>query len=171
MGPVARALMVPVYVGADGLFIDSMLYGPWVDPHEEWCNTVRDALMLRRWEDAYRMLEKHDDDELARAPRDRELYTLPLIELADRATYDRVRVRFCKLGVGVHPLLAPRERWYHLSPFVAGSVAEVFAWEKRILQFLGIPYEEIKAFTVSTTKGRPRRSPFEQKRSLASRRR
>lgn len=118
-----------IHVARDGLVVIGEPITTWQSAHEAWCETVKDALLEKKWEDVYRMLEKHDIDELA--PSDTPVeYTLPLIACVDTAQAKRLIVRFCKMGIGSHPLLAPNERWYYIPNF-DGTGEAIFKWSQK----------------------------------------
>lgn len=112
--------MTWIYIAVDGLVTThSIDYAP-VDGHTHWCNVVRDALIEKRWEDVYRMLEKHDDDELT-IPPETSSYTIGICKVASEKIAHKIIVRFCKMGIGDHPLLNAKERWYFIPNFEATS--------------------------------------------------
>jgi hypothetical protein len=109
---------VTLWISVDGMVTTEKVEGARFDPHEAWCDVVRDALSQRKWEEVNRMLEKHDDDELT-DPDDPDVttYVLPVLCVPTMTDARKIIVRFCKLGIGTHPLLAPKERWYYLPNF------------------------------------------------------
>lgn len=119
-----------IQVARDGLVVIGNPIMATLKPHEAWCEIVKDALLAKRWEAVYRMLEKHDDDELAEAPNEDVHYTLPLVECDNAEQAKQLIVRFCKMGIGSHPLLASKERWYYIPNF-GGEVEDVLVWSKK----------------------------------------
>lgn len=119
-----------IHVARDGLVVigEPLTTAP-IDDYVAWCEVVKDALIMRRWDEVYRMLEKHDDDDLT-APPDVQTFTLPLVTVPTREVAKRLVVRFCKLGVGPHPLLSATERWYYIPNF-GGKLKDIWEWSDR----------------------------------------
>lgn len=109
-----------IWIARDGMVTTRRVDGQDFDhhdaAHEAWCDVVKDALLARRWEEVYRMLEKHDSDELTCEPEIQD-YTMCVACVPTVQDAQDIIVRFCKLGYGSHPLLAKNERWYYLPGF------------------------------------------------------
>lgn len=123
-----------LWVAVDGLLTFDKIEGQVRTQHEEWCDIVRDALLERRWEAAYRMLQKHDEDEMTE-PVDALTYTLPMFVAPSIDAAIQLRTAFCKLGIGDHPLLQPKTLWYYLPNF-NGGVEEVHHYATQFDVFL-----------------------------------
>jgi hypothetical protein len=129
-----------LWVTVDGMVSTENIDPPIPDPAATFGDIVRDAVIqaagrrenverTRAWRKVYEMLEKHDDclEELHVEPI---AYVLPLCEVTDEAEARRLIVRFCKMGIGQHPLLLASERWYYLPRF-DGTIETLMTWTAR----------------------------------------
>ncbi len=127
--------MARIWIATDGMVTTKRIEvqdSPDV-AHEQWCDVVRDALVERKWEAVYRMLEKHGEDELTGGPESDD-YVLCVANVPTEQDAHDIIVRFCKLGYGSHPLLAPKERWYYLPGF-CGTVDGLFGVSQMFQRF------------------------------------
>lgn len=113
------------------------------DPVVDFADIVRDAVIdasrhtsyqtpcerNRRWRKVYEMLEKSDEC-IGSLEVEPVTAVLPLCEVQDEKVAKALITRFCKLGIGTHPLLHPDERWHYLPSF-NGEVETLFAWAKK----------------------------------------
>ncbi len=144
--------MTTIWITRDGMVSLEKVEAATPDPHVEFANIVRDAVIVassksksahatqyeitRAWQKIHTMLEKHDEctDELI---VDEVTWMLPLVVVATPAAAKRAIVRFCKMGIGQHQLLRPDDRWYFIPNF-GGTVEDLWAWSTKFDRFLKV---------------------------------